>query len=84
MLIPDGTEVSDDRLERDAKLGGFQSSEINSSYKFDGILNACKRAGLKCIDFRDKLKGDDYYVFDGHFRPSGVKAMAESIVNQLQ
>ena len=84
VLIPDGTEVSDDRLERDAKLGGFQSSEINSSYKFDGILNACKRADLKCIDFRGKLKGDDYYVFDGHFRPSGVKAMAESIVNQLK
>ena len=84
VLIPDGTEVSDDRLERDAQLGGFKSSEINSNYKFDGILNACKRAELNCIDFRDKLKGDDYYIFDGHFRPSGVKAMAESVINKLQ
>ena len=84
VLIPDGTEVSKERLERDSQLGGFQSSDINSSYKFDGMLNACKNANLKCIDFRDKLKGDDYYVFDGHFRPSGVKVMTESIVNQLQ
>ena len=84
VLIPDGTEVSDERLERDAQLGGFKSSDINSNYKFDGILNACKRTGLNCIDFRDKLKGDDYYIFDGHFRPSGVKAMAESVMNKLQ
>ena len=84
VLIPDGNEVSDDRLERDAQLGGFKSSDINSSYKFDGMLNACKKSGLKCIDFRDKLKGDDYYVYDGHFRPSGVKAMAKSIINYLQ
>ena len=84
VLIPDGTEVSNKRLERDAQLGGFQSSEINSNYKFDGMINACKLAELKCIDFRDKLKGDDYYVFDGHFRPSGVRAMTKSVSNQLQ
>ena len=81
ILIPDGSEVSEERLARDAKLGGFDTNNVDIDYKFNHLLDACKEASIDCIDFRSQLSADDYYVFDGHFRPSGVTAMSNAFVS---
>ena len=84
ILIPDGSEISSRRLLRDAQLGGFKSADVDPGFKFNGVLKACKSQKIECIDFRENLNSNDYYNFDGHFRPSGVKKMAQAVANKLQ
>ena len=84
ILIPDGSEISSSRLQRDAQLGGFKIADVDPEFKFNGVLKACKAQNLECIDFRENLNSKDYYNFDGHFRPSGVKKMALAVSNKLQ
>lgn len=84
ILIPDGSEISSSRLQRDAQVGGFKSSDVDPEFKFDGVLQACKAQKLECIDFRESLSSKDYYNFDGHFRSSGVKKMAQAVSHKLQ
>jgi hypothetical protein len=31
-----------------------------------------------------ELSGEDYYVYDGHFRPSGVAVVAKTVAQELQ
>ena len=84
ILIPDGSEISEDRLARDAKLGGFDANKVDVDYKFNHLLDACKKASINCIDFRSTLSADDYYMFDGHFRPSGVAAMSNAFTSSKE
>ena len=84
ILIPDGAEVSPERLRRDAQLGGFQPEAVDIQHKFRSILKACEQVGVHCVDLRPSVGGKDYYVFDGHFRPSGVEAVAKSLVTELK
>ena len=84
ILIPDGSEISSSRLQRDAQVGGFKSSDVDPEFKFNGVLKACQAQKLECIDFRESLSGKDYYNFDGHFRPSGVQKMAQAVSHKLQ
>ena len=84
IMIPDGAEVSPERLRRDAQLGGFKPEAVDIQHKFRSLLKACDQVGMRCVDLRPSVRGKDYYVFDGHFRPSGVAAVARSMVTELK
>jgi hypothetical protein len=83
-LIPDGSEISTERLQRDGQLGGFTPDQVNVGHKFEALMAACTSAGLHCVDLRPELSGEDYYVYDGHFRPSGVTVVAKTVAQELQ
>ena len=36
-LIPDGSDISSERLTRDANLGGFRAKDIDQNYKYTGL-----------------------------------------------
>lgn len=84
IMIPDGAEVSPERLRRDAQLGGFKPEAVDIQHKFRSLLKACDQVGMRCVDLRPSVSGKDYYVFDGHFRPSGVAAVARRLVSELK
>ena len=81
ILVPDGSEISEERLERDSKLAGFNSDEINIDHKYSSLLKACNSENATCLDFRHRLTNKDYYQFDGHFRPSGVAVMSKAFMD---
>ena len=83
-LIPDGSEISTERLQRDGQLGGFTPDQVDVGHKFEALMAACTSAGLRCVDLRPELRGEDYYVYDGHFRPSGVAVVAKTVAQELQ
>ena len=80
-MIPDGSEISLSRLKRDGQLGGFSPDAIDVDHKYDQLLEACKAENISCVDFRPQLSGEDYYEFDGHFRPKGVKVMSQVFID---
>ena len=81
ILIPDGSEISQSRLKRDGQLGGFSPDAIDVDHKYDQLLEACAAENMSCVDFRPQLSGEDYYEFDGHFRPQGVKVMSQVFID---
>ena len=81
ILIPDGSEISTARLQRDGQLGGFSPDAIDVNHKYDQLLQACEAENISCVDFRSQLSGKDYYEFDGHFRPNGVKVMSQVFID---
>jgi hypothetical protein len=81
ILIPDGSEISTARLQRDGQLAGFSPEAIDVDHKYDQLLQACKAENVSCVDFRSQLSGKDYYEFDGHFRPNGVKVMSQVFID---
>ena len=83
-LIPDGSEISKERLQRDGQLGGFTPDDVDVAHKFKALLGACRSAAIRCVDLRPELSSEDYYVYDGHFRPSGVEVVARTVAKELQ
>lgn len=74
LLIPDPSEVSERRFNRDATLRGIGSSKdkLDYNYKFFNILEACRIISVKCIDSRKTLLESDYFKHDSHLKPSGI------------
>ena len=81
ILIPDGSEISPDRLKRDGQLAGFNPTAIDVNHKYNELMKACTAENISCVDFRSQLSGNDYYQFDGHFRPNGVTVMSHAFIN---
>lgn len=81
VLVPDGSEISQERLERDGNLAGFSPDEININHKYSNLLKACESENTLCVDFRNQLENRNYYQFDGHFRPSGVAIMSKAFMD---
>jgi hypothetical protein len=81
IMIPDGSDVSKERLRRDGQLGGFTPKEIDVDHKYNALSQACSAENIRCVDFRSQLSGSDYYDFDGHFRPNGVAVMGQAFTN---
>ena len=57
---------------------------MDVAHKFKALLGACRSAAIRCVDLRPELSGEDYYVYDGHFRPSGVEVVARTVAKELQ
>ena len=83
LLIPDAADIDPKRLDRDATLAGFRAENIDADYKYKSILEACERSEVKIVDARDVLNSADYYVSDGHLRPSGVAKVATQLRKYL-
>ena len=80
LLIPDPAEISASRFKRDATLRGIlgKIEEINRSHKFENIIAACKTISLDCIDTRNVLDENDYFIHDNHLNKNGVKKIVKN------
>ena len=79
-LIPHPSDISINKLTRDSKLSQFSIEKVNINYKYEMIIKTCKEIKLRCIDLRNNLSEKDFYEFDDHLRPSGVKIAAKNIL----
>lgn len=79
LLIPDPAEISENRFKRNSILRGISSKagQINTSHKFENIITACKELSINCIDTRDILSEDDYFVHDIHLNKHGVEKIVK-------
>lgn len=85
ILIPDGTEISQERLNRKSKLRNMPSKKIDVNYKFNTFISACQQLNLNCLDARKVLNSDTfYYVHDDHLNSQGVEKLAEFIKENIK
>ena len=83
LLFPAPSEMYGERLENIAKISNFNVSDIDRSFKYDLILQACVQMNITCLDTVKILHEKDFYKYDNHPNSLGTEKIANFLNNKF-
>lgn len=81
-LIEDPAALSEAKLQKEMLVAGADHQQIDTRFKFEAVLTACKMLSLKCVDTSIALSAEDYYTHDNHLKDAGAARLARFIAQQ--